>query len=349
MLPLWIYLFNPWTETADQLEGGKRLPFGRLYVHVIGASGLMASDYAMFSKPSSDPYCQIEVGAIEKEIAKTHKINATLNPNWDEEFVMNVWRPRAILTLKVYDYDTASKDDHIGEVHVPIEMLRNQELHDLWFDLHPEPSDLRTEKAQKASLGRIRVRLQYKFSHLGEYLAHFLEKEIPEPEPFVLQAWHAHCRTADTRGGFLQEHSGGGDMGASFPDLPVHVNEELEDIYSVFDWSNPTVTRDVLLILIVTAIATSFVDLNYLLLAGGAIGLFCTSQIGQKVILFFKGIGKYTKTLRYKEFETSGNVHADAEIQKKIYRDIRRRTRSSTMEQTLRTKSQGHPKTASKT
>ncbi|KNC71232.1 hypothetical protein SARC_16231, partial [Sphaeroforma arctica JP610] len=66
----------------------------------VGASGLIASDFAVFSQASSDPYCVLECGNIEKEKAQTHRIQATVNPHWDEEFAMNVWRPNAQLTLK---------------------------------------------------------------------------------------------------------------------------------------------------------------------------------------------------------------------------------------------------------
>lgn len=92
-----------------------RIAFGKLYVHVIEARGVLASDYSLFGDAMSDPYCEVLVGgAVEKERTRTRHITSTLNPVWDEAFVLDVHRPYATLTVKVYDYDRYSKDDHIG-------------------------------------------------------------------------------------------------------------------------------------------------------------------------------------------------------------------------------------------
>lgn len=133
---------------------------------------MLASDYSLFGEAMSDPYCEVLVGAaVEKERKRTRHITNTLNPVWDEEFVVDVHRPYSTLTIKVYDYDRYSKDDHIGgsaslfssflhcavcdecggfvastswhpwctgEAHVPLELLRSQTMHDVWLQLHAE-------------------------------------------------------------------------------------------------------------------------------------------------------------------------------------------------------------------
>eukprot|EP01134_Creolimax_fragrantissima_P003929 CFRG3929T1 len=473
LLPLYLYLFNPWSETAEQLEGKQRMPYGRLYVHVVGASGLLASDFAMFSQASSDPYVCLELGAVKKETARTRHIKATLNPHWDEEFVMNVWRPRSKLTLKVYDSDVVSRDDHIGEVTIPVDVLRDQELHDLWFDLRPEPRSTIQQTAKclkiKTHLGRIRCRLQYKYSALGEYLAHFQEKEKKILEPFDVHICYDHIQrtialstqlvdgaksvvsiiTWETtlytllayfafvfvclrprffvpvchipfivhliRKGYYRylllkytEYGSYGIYGKRFmtslpsaadvglmsnfvygssenddddddaavvkhsvKEIPADVpdqsfeddetngfgatgtalnglctivpslrstlqrlqagianfNEDLDDIYKVFDWTNAVVSRDVLIGLIVSAILTSFIDLRYLILVAGTALLFCTSDIGKKVIQFIVGLVKYAKTRRYQTFISDGTIHTNTQVQSKIYRELRKRSR----------------------
>ncbi|KNC84756.1 hypothetical protein SARC_03027 [Sphaeroforma arctica JP610] len=111
----------------------------------------------------------------------------------------------------------------------------------------------------------------------------------------------------------------------------VSANDGIESLYAVFDWSNTTVSRDALIGLILSAFVFCFIELHLIVFAAGTAILFCTSDVGQKIIKFVSGVAKYLTTRRYKKMESSGSVHADADIQNNIYRAMRRRTKRLTV------------------
>jgi Ca2+-dependent lipid-binding protein len=70
---------------------------------------------SLFGEASSDPYCELSIGTVvTHERRRTKHIANTLNPVWDEHMSIPVYRPASTLTVKVFDYDKFSKDDHIG-------------------------------------------------------------------------------------------------------------------------------------------------------------------------------------------------------------------------------------------
>lgn len=52
-------------------------------------SGLVAKDWNVFSKPSSDPYVRILSGG-EREVGRTKIVKKNLNPEWDAKFSFDV-------------------------------------------------------------------------------------------------------------------------------------------------------------------------------------------------------------------------------------------------------------------
>jgi hypothetical protein len=92
-----------------------------LHLSVIKAKDLIAAD----SGGTSDPYVRIHVG---KEIAngrKTRVVKKTLNPEWNEQFEINIRESqrKETVTIEVFDKDVIGKDDSLGKFTFQLESL----------------------------------------------------------------------------------------------------------------------------------------------------------------------------------------------------------------------------------
>lgn len=61
---------------------------------------------------SSDPYVVVKMG---KQKLKTRVINKNVNPEWNEDLTLSVQDPNLPIKLTVYDHDTFSMDDKMGD------------------------------------------------------------------------------------------------------------------------------------------------------------------------------------------------------------------------------------------
>lgn len=61
---------------------------------------------------SSDPYVVIK---MYNQKLKTHVKKKNVNPEWNEDLTLSVIDPNHPVTLTVYDHDTFSKDDKMGD------------------------------------------------------------------------------------------------------------------------------------------------------------------------------------------------------------------------------------------
>ncbi|KAL4316749.1 hypothetical protein HN51_070693 [Arachis hypogaea] len=66
---------------------------------------------------SSDPYVVIKMG---KQKLKTRVIKRDVNPEWNEDLTLSVVDPHASVSLTIYDHDTFSKDDKMGDAEFEI-------------------------------------------------------------------------------------------------------------------------------------------------------------------------------------------------------------------------------------
>ncbi|XP_050376364.1 protein C2-DOMAIN ABA-RELATED 4 [Argentina anserina] len=66
---------------------------------------------------SSDPYIVIKMG---KQKLKTRVIKKDVNPEWNEDLTLSVTDPSIPVKLTVYDHDTFSKDDKMGDAEFDI-------------------------------------------------------------------------------------------------------------------------------------------------------------------------------------------------------------------------------------
>lgn len=97
-------------RTADTREFG-----GNLKVKVVSGRNLAVRDMV-----TSDPYVVLSLG---QQKVQTSVVKSNLNPDWNEEFQLKVPQLYGPLKLQVYDYDTFSADDIMGEAEVDIQPL----------------------------------------------------------------------------------------------------------------------------------------------------------------------------------------------------------------------------------
>jgi hypothetical protein len=96
---------------------------GMLAVKIVGCSGLIASDLA-FGVASSDPYCKISIGEVDKKGAMrwlSTTIKASMiHPRFDESFTFLLREGTDIadctIYIEVYDSDPIGSDDFLGQV-----------------------------------------------------------------------------------------------------------------------------------------------------------------------------------------------------------------------------------------
>jgi stromal membrane-associated protein len=69
---------------------------------------------------SSDPYVVLNLG---KQKLQTTVMNSNLNPVWNQELMLSVPESYGPVKLQVYDYDTFSADDIMGEADIDIQPL----------------------------------------------------------------------------------------------------------------------------------------------------------------------------------------------------------------------------------
>ncbi|KAL0429556.1 UNVERIFIED_CONTAM: protein C2-DOMAIN ABA-RELATED 4 [Sesamum radiatum] len=66
---------------------------------------------------SSDPYVVVRMG---KQKLKTRVINKDINPEWNEDLTLSVADPNQPVSLTVFDHDTFSPDDPMGDAEFHI-------------------------------------------------------------------------------------------------------------------------------------------------------------------------------------------------------------------------------------
>ncbi|KAI9198308.1 hypothetical protein LWI28_013588 [Acer negundo] len=88
---------------------------GLLKVKVIKGTNLAIRDMM-----SSDPYVILAIG---QQTVQTTIIKSNLNPVWNEELMLSVPQDFGPVKLKVFDHDTFSADDIMGEAEIDIQPL----------------------------------------------------------------------------------------------------------------------------------------------------------------------------------------------------------------------------------
>jgi Ca2+-dependent lipid-binding protein len=108
------------TVTTDGSWGNPEGGSGTLTVLVKSCAGLDDADFA----GTTDPYAYVTIDGCEPQ--QTEKQEGTINPEWNQELTFEgIENPLSkTLNIKIYDDDTWSRDDKIGECTVDLAELK---------------------------------------------------------------------------------------------------------------------------------------------------------------------------------------------------------------------------------
>ncbi|OMP06037.1 C2 calcium-dependent membrane targeting [Corchorus capsularis] len=101
-------------KASSQSEGMVEF-IGLLKVKVVQGTNLAIRDMM-----TSDPYVVLTLG---QQTVQTTVIKSNLNPIWNEELMLSVPQNFGAVKLQVFDYDTFSADDIMGEAEIDIQPL----------------------------------------------------------------------------------------------------------------------------------------------------------------------------------------------------------------------------------
>nr|GMD94760.1 Calcium-dependent ARF-type GTPase activating protein family [Ipomoea batatas]GME00390.1 Calcium-dependent ARF-type GTPase activating protein family [Ipomoea batatas] len=101
-------------SSSSHMEGTVEF-IGMLKVIVLKGTNLAVRDML-----SSDPYVILTLG---NEKVQTTSMRSNLNPVWNEVLTLSVPQNYGSIKLEVYDYDTFSADDIMGEAEIDIQPL----------------------------------------------------------------------------------------------------------------------------------------------------------------------------------------------------------------------------------
>ncbi|XP_019167484.1 PREDICTED: protein C2-DOMAIN ABA-RELATED 4-like [Ipomoea nil] len=85
---------------------------GILKVHIKRGVNLAVRDMR-----SSDPYIVVK---MDQQKMKTRIVQKDVNPEWNEDLTLTVTDPNTPITLTVYDHDTFTMDDLMGDAEFDI-------------------------------------------------------------------------------------------------------------------------------------------------------------------------------------------------------------------------------------
>ncbi|VAH85412.1 unnamed protein product [Triticum turgidum subsp. durum] len=113
---------NSWRRKEDKsvkkpaaVEVGMVEFVGLIKVNIIRGTNLAIRDVM-----SSDPYVILNLG---HQSMKTKVIKSSLNPVWNERLLLSIPDPVPLLKVQVYDKDTFTTDDRMGEAEINIQPL----------------------------------------------------------------------------------------------------------------------------------------------------------------------------------------------------------------------------------
>uniref|UniRef100_R7W6J9 Putative ADP-ribosylation factor GTPase-activating protein AGD11 n=1 Tax=Aegilops tauschii TaxID=37682 RepID=R7W6J9_AEGTA len=113
---------NSWMKKESENKGVKKMmDVGMVeFVGLIKVDIIRGTDLAVRDVMSSDPYVMIILG---HQSMKTKVIKNTLNPIWNERLMLSIPDPVPPLKVLVFDKDTFTSDDRMGEAEVDIQPL----------------------------------------------------------------------------------------------------------------------------------------------------------------------------------------------------------------------------------
>ncbi|KAI8534568.1 hypothetical protein RHMOL_Rhmol10G0100400 [Rhododendron molle] len=85
---------------------------GLLRIHIRKGANLAVRDVR-----SSDPYVVVRMG---KQKLKTRVVKKNINPEWNEDLTLSIADPNLPIKISVFDKDTFSADDKMGDAEFDI-------------------------------------------------------------------------------------------------------------------------------------------------------------------------------------------------------------------------------------
>jgi hypothetical protein len=130
----------------NEAQRQKVLNQAKLQVKVLEARALHGDDFG----GTSDPYVEVRI-RNEAHSYKTKVLEKASNPVWNEEFNIGINNPDSdALIVKVYDRDSTTSDDLLGELEFNIAALINKPPHEEWKSLQERtgPSTFKPAKGE---------------------------------------------------------------------------------------------------------------------------------------------------------------------------------------------------------
>jgi len=129
-------------HSADTLLKKNRIK-GLLRVTVVEARNLPKMDLIQSTDGYclvflSEPYGESVTGAVT---FRTETVLNSINPVWNADMELPIMPGATALTVAVFDFDSISKDDLVGVVHVHLTELDVWVQQDKWFPLHNHKMD----------------------------------------------------------------------------------------------------------------------------------------------------------------------------------------------------------------
>ncbi|XP_058107011.1 probable ADP-ribosylation factor GTPase-activating protein AGD11 isoform X4 [Magnolia sinica] len=113
---------NSWRrKDSEQKAAKKNLTMGMVeFVGLIKVNVVKGTNLAVRDVLTSDPYVILTLG---HQTMKTRVIRSNLNPIWNERLMLSIPDPIPPLKVQVYDKDTFSTDDRMGDAEIDIQPL----------------------------------------------------------------------------------------------------------------------------------------------------------------------------------------------------------------------------------
>ncbi|CAH9121778.1 unnamed protein product [Cuscuta epithymum] len=108
-------IMDTFRSSSSHITEGMVEFIGMVKVKVVKGTNLAIRDML-----SSDPYVVLTLG---HQKVQTTVMRSNLNPVWNEELMLSVPQDYGSVKLQVYDYDTFSADDIMGEAEIDIQPM----------------------------------------------------------------------------------------------------------------------------------------------------------------------------------------------------------------------------------
>jgi Ca2+-dependent lipid-binding protein len=151
-------------ELLDKEGQSCVVPDGEIIVSIIQARGLPIMDASFFGGGDADPFIELHHGG---EVRKSSTIKGTLEPQYDEMFLLPYNKGENSIDLKVYDYDLLGSNDFMCSTQISLSDADSMTpcARENWGGVPRQWYSLKDENGDSA--GEIELELAWSSSALG--------------------------------------------------------------------------------------------------------------------------------------------------------------------------------------